>query len=468
MAIIHINVGGTLFHTKLSTLQRFPETLLGSITTTSEFYNGENKYFYFDRNPELFNTILDYYRNGVIHLPTHLCGWLWKSELEFWRIPLTNISECCFQTYIKYEEKEATAAKLREIFAKKPLAMTHLLTPINKIRQKVWMLIDEPTSSTYARVFSIIYLIIVIVSATIPCLETHPNLRIHLYNDTQIYWFFLFNPDTWVNTDNPKEIMFTTTLEPSWLFELNVCIIVFFTLESLVRFMTCPSKCRFFLEWLNILDTFLNITMWSRFMVDMFANVDAVLEKKFESLMYFYSFCSAASVLRLLKFFRVAKQYNSLRVLFLAVKASVKELGLLLLTFLIVAWVFSNLIYYAELKEPDTFPNMLDGLWWAVVTMTTVGYGDMYPTGALGRIIGATCAMCGLLVIAMPIAVIAGNFDDLYKKNNERESYNEIQKEKGTERKQSVNSITAKDNKIVPFEKSKLDSNNKTFPSIER
>lgn len=203
-------------------------------------------------------------------------------------------------------------------------------------------------------------------------------------------------------------------------------------------------------------------------MVDMFANVDAVLEKKFESLMYFYSFCSAASVLRLLKFFRVAKQYNSLRVLFLAVKASAKELGLLLLTFLIVAWVFSNLIYYAEINEPDTFPNMLDGLWWAVVTMTTVGYGDMYPTGALGRIVGAMCAMCGLLVIAMPIAVIAGNFDDLYKKNNERESYNEIQKEKETERKQSINSITSKDNKIVPFDKSKLDSNNKPFPSIER
>ncbi|CAG2227497.1 KCNC1 [Mytilus edulis] len=152
MASVHINVGGTLFQTKLSTLHRFPETLLGSITTTSEFYNEENKYFYFDRNPELFNTVLDYYRNGVIHLPTHLCGWLWKSELEFWRIPLTDISECCFQTYIKYEEKEATAAKLREIFATKPLTMTHLLTPINKIRHKVWMLIDEPTSSTYARV----------------------------------------------------------------------------------------------------------------------------------------------------------------------------------------------------------------------------------------------------------------------------------------------------------------------------
>jgi hypothetical protein len=42
-------------------------------------------------------------------------------------------------------------------------------------------------------------------------------------------------------------------------------------------------------------------------------------------------------------------------------------------------------MYYAEIRESETFPNMLVGMWWAVVTMTTVGYGDMYPMGTLGR-----------------------------------------------------------------------------------
>ncbi|VDI23408.1 Hypothetical predicted protein [Mytilus galloprovincialis] len=204
MESVYINVGGTLFQTNLSTLQKYPDTLLGSLAISSEFYNKEHEQFYFDRNPELFNTVLDYYRNDVIHLPTHLCGWLWKSELEFWKIPLAHISECCFQIYVKYE-KEATATKLRETFA-----------------------------------------------------------------------------------------------------------------------------------------------------------------------------------------------------------------------------------------QPDTFPNMLDGLWWSVVTMTTVGYDDMYPKGPLGRVVEAACAMIGILVIAMPIAVIAGNFDDLHKTNNDRESYNSVS-EREESRKNRIN-----------------------------
>ncbi|XP_063419278.1 potassium voltage-gated channel protein Shaw-like [Mytilus trossulus] len=466
MECVYINVGGTLFQTKLSTLQKYPDTLLGSITNLSEFYNKEHEQFYFDRNPELFNTVLDYYRNDVIHLPTHLCGWLWKSELEFWKIPLAHISECCFQTYVKYDEKETTATKLREMFATASFENSYSPSPFNKIRHRIWQFIDEPASSTYARVFSIIFLVTVVVSAIIPCLQTHPNVRIQRFNETTIDQYILLNPDTWVNPDNHKEVLLLSTYEPSWLYNLNLFTIVFFTLESIVRFVSCPSKCRFFLEWLNVLDLFLNIVMWSRFIIALSIS-DVIAESQHVILVHFISFCSAASVLRLLKFFRVAKQYNSLRILFLAVRASFKQLGLLLLTFMIIAWVFSNIIYYAEIRQPDTFPNMLDGLWWSMVTMTTVGYGDMYPKGPLGRVVGATCAMIGILVIAMPIAVIAGNFDDLHKTNNERESYNRIQKEKETERKESINSALSKENKIVPFMKSKEENNTENFLTIK-
>ncbi|XP_071177742.1 potassium voltage-gated channel protein Shaw-like [Mytilus edulis] len=324
MECVYINVGGTLFQTKLSILHKYPDTLLGSLTNLSEFYNKENGQFYFDRNPELFNTVLDYYRNDVIHLPTHLCGWLWKSELEFWRISLAHISECCFQTYVKYDEKEATAAKLRETFATSSFENSQVLTPLNRIRHRVWLFIDEPDSSIYARVFSIIFLVTVVVSAIIPCLQTHPDVRIQRFNETTIDQYILLNPDRWVDPDNHKEVLLLSTYEPSWLYNLNLFTIAFFTLESIVRFVSCPSKRR----------------------------------------------------------------------------------------------------------EPDTFPNMLDGLWWAVVTMTTVGYGDMYPKGPLGRVVGAACAMIGILVIAMPIAVIAGNFDDLHKTNYDRECYNRVQEEK--------------------------------------
>jgi hypothetical protein len=96
---------------------------------------------------------------------------------------------------------------------------------------------------------------------------------------------------------------------------------------------------------------------------------------------------------------------------------------------------------------------MLVGMWWAVVTMTTVGYGDMYPMGTLGRFVGSMCAMCGLLVLAMPIAVIAGNFNDLYQTNEERETFNKLHNMNESTNKESY--IT--NNTVEPFPVKSID-----------
>jgi hypothetical protein len=64
---LNIYVGCTLFTINKSTVQRYPETLLGSMSKSLEYYNKDHDCFYFDRNPELFNTILDFYRNCNIN-----------------------------------------------------------------------------------------------------------------------------------------------------------------------------------------------------------------------------------------------------------------------------------------------------------------------------------------------------------------------------------------------------------------
>ena len=58
--------------------------------------------------------------------------------------------------------------------------------------------------------------------------------------------------------------------------------------------------------------------------------------------------------------------------------------------------------------------NIPQGLWWAVVTMTTVGYGDMHPVSTGGYLVGTVCAITGLVVVAMPVPIIVQNFGRYY------------------------------------------------------
>ena len=151
---VQIDVGGTLFSINKETLQRYPDTLLGSIAHSSEFSQGDNC-LYFDRNPELFNTILDYYRNGQVHLPSNICAWVWKSELEFWKIPEIKVSDCCFSIFSKYDERKTTLEYLRAAFHVSEIPLFNTLSSAGKLRHQLWMFLDEPSSSKCARVSNI-------------------------------------------------------------------------------------------------------------------------------------------------------------------------------------------------------------------------------------------------------------------------------------------------------------------------
>ena len=115
--IISINVGGTLFSTRLSTLRILPNTRLGRLTTSAEEYSKEKEYFFYDRNPHLFQYILDLYRHGTLHVPSNVCGAALKSEMNYWEIPLEKLSVCCLATLCKHEEAVQSMEQLVISFA---------------------------------------------------------------------------------------------------------------------------------------------------------------------------------------------------------------------------------------------------------------------------------------------------------------------------------------------------------------
>ena len=76
--------------------------------------------------------------------------------------------------------------------------------------------------------------------------------------------------------------------------------------------------------------------------------------------------------------------------------------------------LFSTAMYYAESGSNEQFRSIPSGFWWAIITMTTVGYGDLCPTTPFGKCIGTLCAISGSLVIALPLPVFVSNFEERY------------------------------------------------------
>ena len=188
----------------------------------------------------------------------------------------------------------------------------------------------------------------------------------------------------------------------------NICNGIFFV-DFLLRFVSAPKTLTFLYSPLTIIEL-LSIVPYYVAMLIIF-NVTPISYELTIMLELFFFFRS----LRILRFFTLIKHFHALKVLVYTIRTSIKELLLLILILMMGVVVFACLIFYADLHdERSQFENIPMALWWALVTMTTVGYGDKVPMSVYGYIVGSLCATCGILTIALTVPIIANNFTVFY------------------------------------------------------
>ena len=131
-------------------------------------------------------------------------------------------------------------------------------------------------------------------------------------------------------------------------------------------------------------------------------------------------FIRVVRLLRLFGMFKLARYSEPLQTLGYVFRSKMGDLTVAFFIFFIVLVFASSLMYYAEHEaQPEVFSSIPASLWWGIVTLTTIGYGDTYPVTIAGKAIGAAVAVIGLAIYAIPLGIMASAFTEELRRQRE-------------------------------------------------
>ncbi|KAL2082212.1 hypothetical protein ACEWY4_022030 [Coilia grayii] len=391
---IVVNIGGLRQVLSVDILSRYPDTRLAELASLAagnaedlselcdDYGGGE---FYFDRDPDAFKCIMEVYYYGEIHMKRGICPACFMDEMEFWGVEEDFLDECCRANLQEVKEELAEIAeKVQSLLVAREKVRTVGLSAWKGLQVRTWRLMEQPDSSVAARIIAVISFILILVSSVALCAGTIPELQTR---DAQ---------------DNPTE--------PPALVAIDTACIIWFTVEYLLRLFAAPRKIRFLFSFMNIIDCLAILPYFILLTLNQLGSSLLELSNVQQAV-------QAVRILRVARVLKLARHSSGLQMLTFALRSSCGELALLLMYMGVGIFLFSALGYTLEQSHPETlFTSIPQAFWWAIITMTTVGYGDVYPKTTLGRCNAAVSFLCGVIAIALPIHPIINNFVVVYSK----------------------------------------------------
>lgn len=189
-----------------------------------------------------------------------------------------------------------------------------------------------------------------------------------------------------------------------WFLAFELFSVTFFSIEYVLRVWTITCDPRY------------AHPLWGRlrYMLSFMALVDllAILPFFIRGLVTLLGVPQAFHVdmrfLRIMRIFKVVRYISALRIINNVFRRRREELFVSLIFILFILLIVSCLMYFVEHEaQPEAFSSIPATMWWGVATLTTVGYGDMYPITPLGKVFGGMIAILGIGLFALPAGILA-------------------------------------------------------------
>lgn len=180
----------------------------------------------------------------------------------------------------------------------------------------------------------------------------------------------------------------------------NLISVIFFSIEYVLRIWAITSDPHYAHPFLGRL----------RFLVTPFALIDllAILPFYITFLGVDMRVVRIFRIFRIFRLFKLVRYAKALRIINGVIKNKKEELVIILFFILFMLLIVSCLMYFVEHEaQPDKFASIPETMWWGVATLTTVGYGDVYPVTNLGRLLAGVIAVLGVGLFALPTGILA-------------------------------------------------------------